>query len=494
MRRVALSVLFQSSRVLHFTDLRDKQIALCNAAPGHTVQFHQHRRHSSAPVSSVGGQNTFSCLGASCAGLLHPSRVRFANRRRSGSTSKKAQVKSSVNQLAIPSAATRERRKPKLSNSCAPAVESQKVGVAPTTSRASGETRTSCAPPPASRMKPSFYVVAVGRQRGIYSTWDQCSEQVKGFSGAVYKSFRTLSEARAYLTAHPARSGLEKSDRGDGAASLSALSEPQVGLRRSRAAEAEASYVVEAPAQPTLRQRVEEEVPSGAAAVQRAESSVPQVVYVDGACSHNGTPKARAGYGGFYGSTSDSRNFSLPVPITEAQTNNRGEMRAVIHCIVQGFVDAGVPPAALGTSHCVEPDWELSELPQPLRRLVIYTDSRYVIDGLTRYALKWVANGFKLASKEPVLNQDLWRQLIRLRDAYNTRYAEQQHWAAATCSHASTRVPAASQSKRFHTHNTRNDETEGIELRHVKGHSNDYGNEMADVLAVAGARMHGTSE
>ncbi|KPA83615.1 putative ribonuclease H1 [Leptomonas pyrrhocoris] len=219
-------------------------------------------------------------------------------------------------------------------------------------------------------------------------------------------------------------------------------------------------------------------------------SSHHQVVYVDGACSHNGTPRARAGYGGYFGSSHDARNFALPVPATEAQTNNRGEMRAVIHCIVQGFVDAGAPKEALDVSHCVTPDWRVSELARPLRRLVIHTDSRYVIDGLTRYSVKWMANGFKLATKEPVLNQDLWKQLIRLRDAYNTCYAQQQHAIESSHPYAFTRESLTSPPKRFHTHNTCNDETEGIELRHVKGHSKDYGNEMADMLAVRGSRMH----
>lgn len=44
-----------------------------------------------------------------------------------------------------------------------------------------------------------FYAVKVGLKPGIYKSWDECKKQVEGVSGAVYKSFVTLSEAEAFL-------------------------------------------------------------------------------------------------------------------------------------------------------------------------------------------------------------------------------------------------------------------------------------------------------
>lgn len=44
-----------------------------------------------------------------------------------------------------------------------------------------------------------FYAVRVGRTPGVYTTWAACTEQVKGFSGAVYKSFTTKQEAEAFV-------------------------------------------------------------------------------------------------------------------------------------------------------------------------------------------------------------------------------------------------------------------------------------------------------
>lgn len=47
--------------------------------------------------------------------------------------------------------------------------------------------------------KKKYYAVKVGKTPGIYLTWEACKSQVEGVSGAVYKSFPTLSEAEDYV-------------------------------------------------------------------------------------------------------------------------------------------------------------------------------------------------------------------------------------------------------------------------------------------------------
>ena len=44
----------------------------------------------------------------------------------------------------------------------------------------------------------------------------------------------------------------------------------------------------------------------------------------------------------------------------------------------------------------------------------IYTDSTYVRDGITTWIKKWEKNGWKTASKKPVKNKDLWKELDNL--------------------------------------------------------------------------------
>lgn len=44
-----------------------------------------------------------------------------------------------------------------------------------------------------------YYVVWKGRRTGIFTSWEECEKQVKGFAGAEYKAFGTLKEAESAL-------------------------------------------------------------------------------------------------------------------------------------------------------------------------------------------------------------------------------------------------------------------------------------------------------
>lgn len=46
-----------------------------------------------------------------------------------------------------------------------------------------------------------FYAVKNGRKTGIFTTWDECKAQVDGYSGAIYKSFRTKDDALSFMGA-----------------------------------------------------------------------------------------------------------------------------------------------------------------------------------------------------------------------------------------------------------------------------------------------------
>ncbi len=48
-------------------------------------------------------------------------------------------------------------------------------------------------------MAGKFYAVRVGRAPGIYLSWDECKKNVDGFSGPVYKSFKTRAEAEEFM-------------------------------------------------------------------------------------------------------------------------------------------------------------------------------------------------------------------------------------------------------------------------------------------------------
>jgi len=144
-----------------------------------------------------------------------------------------------------------------------------------------------------------------------------------------------------------------------------------------------------------------------------AESGRPEVViYTDGACKGNPGP---GGWGAWLRSGAHEKQLSGGDSQT---TNQRMELTAAIEA--------------------------LSALTKPCS-VVLYTDSKYVLEGITSWIFGWKRNGWKNSAKQPVKNADLWRAL----DERAARHV--------------------------------------IDWRWVKGHSGDFGNERADALANAGA-------
>jgi ribonuclease HI len=47
--------------------------------------------------------------------------------------------------------------------------------------------------------KPKYYAIKVGRKTGIERSWESCQESIKGYSGAVYKSFNDEQAALDWL-------------------------------------------------------------------------------------------------------------------------------------------------------------------------------------------------------------------------------------------------------------------------------------------------------
>lgn len=74
-------------------------------------------------------------------------------------------------------------------------------------------------------------------------------------------------------------------------------------------------------------------------------------------------------------------------------TNNRMELKAVIETI-KYLLHA--PKQGVGAE----------------MEVVVCADSTYVLSGVTNWIFNWEKNGWRTANKKPVLNQDLWQELI----------------------------------------------------------------------------------
>ena len=103
------------------------------------------------------------------------------------------------------------------------------------------------------------------------------------------------------------------------------------------------------------------------------------ISYTDGACSGN------PGIGGWGAVIIDEKKKLIFLNGgSKETTNNQMELTAVIN-VLKYFPEA--------------------------QNITIYTDSKYVMNGIESWILKWKKNGWKTASKKPVKNKELWIEL-----------------------------------------------------------------------------------
>ena len=68
----------------------------------------------------------------------------------------------------------------------------------------------------------------------------------------------------------------------------------------------------------------------------------------------------------------------------------------------------------------------LKKIPEG-QEIQIYTDSRYVKQGITEWINKWIQNNWKTSSKQKVKNVDLWKELNKISKKYKIEW----HWVKA---------------------------------------------------------------
>jgi ribonuclease HI len=108
-------------------------------------------------------------------------------------------------------------------------------------------------------------------------------------------------------------------------------------------------------------------------------ASTPEVeIFTDGACRGNPGP---GGWGTILRYGEVEKELSGGEPQT---TNNRMELMAAVS--------------------------GLEALKRPCR-VKLYTDSQYVLGGITQWVAGWKARGWRTADKKPVKNVDLWQRL-----------------------------------------------------------------------------------
>ena len=111
-------------------------------------------------------------------------------------------------------------------------------------------------------------------------------------------------------------------------------------------------------------------------------------VYTDGACSKNGRAGARASWAHYFPDHTALSDAGR-IADTEPQTNNRGELTAILRCVDKAL--ASFAPADVD--------------------LHVFTDSDYSKNCLTKWVVGWMRNGWKTAEGKPVSNRDLIEEI-----------------------------------------------------------------------------------
>lgn len=160
-------------------------------------------------------------------------------------------------------------------------------------------------------MAKKYYAVQQGRKPGIYETWADCEAQVKGYSGAIYKSFPTMAQAEEFLQPQ------EKSYSLADAIELGVLPVEEASTGHA------SSYVNEAERnRPTKKEGI---------APQDASAEA-MVAYIDGSFDkHNGA----VGSGGiiFYNDESWEFSFGTKDPFYTNYWNVSGELLGAMHVL-----------------------------------------------------------------------------------------------------------------------------------------------------------------
>ncbi len=128
------------------------------------------------------------------------------------------------------------------------------------------------------------------------------------------------------------------------------------------------------------------------------ETGDPVEIFTDGACLGNPGP-------GGWGVLLRWRGHEKELSGGEVETtNNRMELMAAIKAL---------------------------EALKPGSQADLYTDSKYVMDGITEWIAGWKKNGWRTAAKKPVKNRDLWQQLDQVLEGHEVDW----HWVKGHSGH-----------------------------------------------------------
>ena len=347
-----------------------------------------------------------------------------------------------------------------------------------------------------------YYAVQNGRIPGVYTDWPAAQQQITGFRNPRHKKFNSKQEAEAFV-----RAG-QKNNKPSAYGEASYPTTPEGQLQKAMYEKSAPGMILNSnyvpkdkegntfppgrgPLPPgaednfdpniilepdgTVRHKTDEEKrKTKVITVAKDGPSTMLKIYTDGSSLSNGQAGARAGVGVFFG-PGDAKYASPLSPSPSPHSSHpRTETVYTIDWHERLRDTSSSPPPrkkpwlttrhprnvseALKGSRQTNQRAELTAISRALdiaprhRQATIYTDSKYAIDCVTNWYVKWKQNGWVNAKGKPVENQDLIKGI--------REYIEEREMLGV-----------------------------GTWFVWVKGHANDEGNIAADRLAVDGAHM-----
>lgn len=218
--------------------------------------------------------------------------------------------------------------------------------------------------------KKKYYVVKKGRNPGVYYSWPDCEEQVKGFAGAVFKGFVHRKEAEVWY-----------------GKAIGEAASPKISTARKTVSRMVKRDIAELSLlYPSHIKEWREHV---------LEDGLPfhLTIYTDGSCLVN--PDGPGGFAAVF--LSEGEKILTVTGGEPSSTNNRMELRAAYEAL----------KVLNGVSH----------------EITFHTDSKYLQKAFTQgWVRKWKRNGWKTTQNTDVLNKDLWTALDRLMDGQVIRF------------------------------------------------------------------------
>jgi ribonuclease HI len=385
-----------------------------------------------------------------------------------------------------------------------------------------------------SKSMPKFYAVRVGKQPGIYHSWAECLDQVKGFHKAVFKSFTSLSEAEAFWKNESdgkdqkitkwygvqcGRNPGVYTDWQDVLDQIRGWKGPKHRGFKTRT-EAE-RFVAEGRLEIPMGS-----IEQGEPAPKKAKSSKkkagkdepsPAPVFID-------QDEYEAGLAPLPDDASDEFDDDIILdPITDSVRYKTREertrytyqaVRPVSSAPIRIYTDGsslsngkanawggvGVYFGPADGRNISEPlpgakqtnqRAELAAMARALevapkdRKIVIVSDSKYAIDCVTDWFRNWRNNGWVSTSRKAVENKDLVEKVITLLEQ---RLALNRHRGGHDAGESQYGSGVVVRDAKMEQRAYWDRGPAGVRFEWVKGHASDEGNSAADELAVAGAR------